>query len=268
MKQLRQLLAASAFWTFSILLKKKASGDAPGSLQLPRLDALELYIRGLMAEYPDERHRLLSLAARLAPDYSRPKFFLGRLQFERKQCRAAIPWLEKVDKSDPDFLEARFLLGICYYQTGQFTRAASTFQQLYWQVSLPTIANNLAVVYSRLGNPQALELLQWALAQEPSEPTFRYNLAYELWVRGQFERCQKVLEPLVNQNGAETDKDAVDVFEMCRQGMPYWPTDPKLLPLRRLITQLRWLELAQRDSEENPPLEETNTAEEAKTPLL
>ena len=49
-----------------------------------RLDAIENYIRGLLAANPDDKHRLFTQAARLDPHYSQPCFQLGRAAVEEK----------------------------------------------------------------------------------------------------------------------------------------------------------------------------------------
>src|SRR5579864_3285610 len=60
------------------------------SLRTPvPLDALENYIRGLLAAAPEQKEKYFAQAARLDADYSPPAFELGKLHFERKEYREA-----------------------------------------------------------------------------------------------------------------------------------------------------------------------------------
>src|SRR5216683_8383946 len=85
-----------------------------------RVDALENYIRGLLAASPEQKHRFFTQAARLDARFSQPCFQLGRLSAEKKDYRVALGWLQRVDRLDSHYFEAQFLLGICRYYTGDY----------------------------------------------------------------------------------------------------------------------------------------------------
>ncbi len=62
-----------------------------------RLDALENYARGLRASNPEQKHKLLATAVRLAPDFSPALYQLGRLNLLAfKNYTSAASWFEKV----------------------------------------------------------------------------------------------------------------------------------------------------------------------------
>src|SRR5258708_19136828 len=52
-----------------------------------RLDAVESYIRGLLATAPEQRHRFFTQAARLDGQYSQPCFQLGKVYWERREYK-------------------------------------------------------------------------------------------------------------------------------------------------------------------------------------
>src|SRR5204862_7547873 len=83
-----------------------------------RVDAIENYIRGLVAAAPEQKHRFFTQAARLDARFSQPCFQLGRLYAQKKDYRVALGWLERVDRADSHYLAAQSLLGICLYQPG------------------------------------------------------------------------------------------------------------------------------------------------------
>jgi len=93
-----------------------------------RLDAVESYVRGLLAASPEQRHRFFTQAARLDAHYSQPCFQLGKTYWEQKEHGIAAGWFERVSRSDPHYLEAQFFLGLCRYNGGDFKGAEQAFQ--------------------------------------------------------------------------------------------------------------------------------------------
>src|SRR5664280_1004428 len=94
-----------------------------------RLDAMENYVRGLLAATPDQRHRFFTQAARLDEHYSQPCFQLGKSSWEQKEYKVAAGWFQRVARSDPHYLEARFFFGLCRYYVGDFQGAEDAFQE-------------------------------------------------------------------------------------------------------------------------------------------
>ena len=77
-----------------------------------RVDAVENYVRGLLAPNEEQKHRLFTQAARLDERYSQPCYQLGMIYWQKKDYRVAAGWLERVRRSDSHYLEARFFLGL------------------------------------------------------------------------------------------------------------------------------------------------------------
>src|SRR3984957_1026303 len=80
-----------------------------------RLDAVEHYIRGLLAGSAEQRSRFFTQAARLDEHYSPPCFQLGKSYWEKKEYKLAAGWFERVGRADQRYLEAQFFLGLCRY---------------------------------------------------------------------------------------------------------------------------------------------------------
>ena len=108
-----------------------------------RMDAAESYVRGLLAQSADERHRYFTRAARLDEHYSQPCFQLGKAAWASKDYRVAAGWLGRVDRFDPHYLEAQFLLGLCRYYNGDFAAAEQSFVLVGSSVPLNEVYNNL-----------------------------------------------------------------------------------------------------------------------------
>ena len=91
-----------------------------------RLDAVENYVRGLLAASPEQRQRFFMQAARLDEHYSQPCFQLGKAYWEKKDYKMAASWLARVARSDPHYLEAQFFLGLSRYHNGDFAGAGGS----------------------------------------------------------------------------------------------------------------------------------------------
>jgi hypothetical protein len=87
-----------------------------------RLDAVESYVRGLLSTTPEQRHRFFTQAARLDPHYSQPCFQLGKTYWGKKDYKVASSWFERVQRSDPHYLEAQYYLA-CAASTTAISRA-------------------------------------------------------------------------------------------------------------------------------------------------
>ncbi len=95
-----------------------------------RLDAVESYVRGLMAVSPEQRHAFFTRAARLDEHYSQPCFQLGKIYWGKKDYKIASGWLERVSRRDPHYLEAQFFLGLCRYNTANFQGLRTALRRL------------------------------------------------------------------------------------------------------------------------------------------
>ncbi len=210
-----------------------------------RLDALESYVRGVLAQSTDQKHRLLTTAARLAPGFSHPCFQLGRLNlFTLKNYQAAAGWLEKVSPSDIHYRESLFYLGLARYHTGEFAASAEVLRKLSEMVPLPAVLNNLGAALIRLNDPGAAEAFKKAIETNPADPDFHFNAGYALWRRGDFEGAAGHFRASL-QRRAE-DEIATRMLGRCLQQQGYRPGDLRVEALERLKTEYNesaWLAL-------------------------
>lgn len=163
-----------------------------------RVDAMENYVRGLLAGNPDQRQRLFTQAARLDANFPQPLLQLGKLYMQRKNYRAAADWLQRMNPNDPDFREAHYLLGVCRYYLADYAGAAKAFALIAQSMPLNEVLNNLGAAQSRANQPEALENLRRALEGDPADADYQFNVGYLLWRRGDFagaaERFRAVLQ--------------------------------------------------------------------------
>jgi len=192
-----------------------------------RVDAIENYIRGLLAANPDVQHRFLTQAALLDPHYSQPVFQLGRLLFKRKEYKTAADWFQKVPSADVHYREASFFLGICRYYTGDFTAAQTAFESVARVVPLNEVYNNLGAAESRANSPDALQNFRKALEGDSGDPAYLFNVGYELWKQGNFDAAADEFRAVLNRNPDDTQ--ATQMLGRCLSRHPHRPGDPESL---------------------------------------
>ena len=178
-----------------------------------KVPARESYIRGLMAQKPEQRHRLFTQAARLDPSFSDPAFYLGRMHYEQEHYREAAQWLEKVTAENANFQEANFLLGLSRYELSDFESARRVFERL--SAALPTgeVWNNLAASQARLNNPQSLDNFRKALQADPTDPDYHFNVGYALWKRGDYDAAAERFRAVLDRT--QEDEDTVMLLGRC-----------------------------------------------------
>src|SRR5262249_32739943 len=117
-----------------------------------RLDAFEKYVRGVVATSTPERIRNLRDAVRIALTYTEALLLLGKTYYAGREYDQAIPWLERVSRSQPAGREASFFLALSAYHEGDLGKSESALNFLVLQMPLLEVYNNLGVVASRRGD--------------------------------------------------------------------------------------------------------------------
>jgi tetratricopeptide (TPR) repeat protein len=200
-----------------------------------RIDAVENYIRGLLATSPEQRHRFFTQAARLDEHYSQPCFQLGEAAWDTKDYKVAAGWFGRVTHSDPHYLEAQFFLGLCRFYNGDFTGAAQSFQTVATSVPLNEVYNDLGAAQSRLNQPaQAIASFQKASDGDSSDPDYHFNIGYIQWREGHFDEAVASLRAVLAHN--PNDEEAKTLLDRAQQHEGPRPGDPKLESRERLKT--------------------------------
>ncbi len=237
---LEDLTAVEVHLGWQVLTSLRPKG-APGEQEFlkarprVRLDAVENYIRGLVAATPEQRHRFFTQAARLDQHYSAPCFQLGKIYWEKKDYKIAAGWLERVAPADPHYLEAQFFLGLCRYQSGDFAAAEQAFQRVAPVMPLNEVYNNLGAAQDRRNNASAAAAsFQKALEGDSSDPDFHFNLGYAQWRSGRYEEAAESFRAVLARNA--NDSEAMALLGRAQKHDPPRPGDPKTEARDRIKT--------------------------------
>jgi len=199
-----------------------------------RVDAIENYVRGLLAANPDEQQHFFTQAARLDSHYSQPCFQLGRLLWKKKEYKSAADWFQKVAPTDLHYREANFFLGLCRYNIGDFGGAQAAFESVARVVPLNEVYNNLGAAESRTNLTDALANFRKALEGDESDPAYRFNVGYALWKSGDFEAAAEYFRAVLERN--PDDAQASLLLAHCASRTGSRPGEVRTEGLERLKT--------------------------------
>ncbi len=197
--------------------------DQPGTSEIEplrvRLDAWEYYVRGLVAAERAQQVKFLLEAARLEPAFPGPAFELGKIYSQNRDYQTAVPWLLKLSKDDPNYLEATFLLGLAYFQLEQFDKSEAAFRSVAEQLPLNEAYNNLGAAESRLGKKAALENFRKALEGDPADPDYNFNLGYWHWKTGEYAQAVRRFRDTLARQPGDTEARLLLVQSLERMGL-------------------------------------------------
>jgi tetratricopeptide (TPR) repeat protein len=166
-----------------------------------RVDAVENFIRGLLATTDEQKQKFFTAAARLDKNYAPPHFRLGRWYWEKKNYRQAAEWLDKVPAESVHAREAAFFLGLSRYHLGDYAGAQTAFQAVAAAVPLNEVWNNLGAAQLRAGKPEAAaESFRKALEGDPTDPDYHFNLGYSLFRAGQYPPAAAAFQAALDRN--------------------------------------------------------------------
>jgi tetratricopeptide (TPR) repeat protein len=219
---LAALEARLSWQALESLAPKTAPGEEDFLRARPRvrLDALESYIRGLLAADLEQQRRFFLQATRLDESYSQPCFQLGKSYWRRKDYRTAATWLARVNRGDPHYLEAQFFLGLCSYQTGDYTAAEKCFETVASTVPLNEVYNDLGAAESRHDSTAAIESFRKAVEGDSADPDYHFNLACALWKAGQLRAAADSLRAVLERNPNDEEAAALLIKIERREASP------------------------------------------------
>jgi len=193
-----------------------------------RLDALENYVRGILAANAPEKIKRFKEAVRLEPSNSLALLQLGKNYYAVRDYESAMASLAKIPKNDPSANEAQFYLGLAAFYSGQMDKAETAFRGLAARLPLTEVFNNLGVVAARRGEKRARGYFEKSVQTDPNDPDYRFNLAVELYREGDVPGATQELRELL---GTHPDAEARGFLDMLGSA---GSQPPPRLPLQRI----------------------------------
>jgi tetratricopeptide (TPR) repeat protein len=207
-----------------------------------RVDAIEQYVRGLIAAGEEQKIRHYSQAARLESTYSAPCYQLGRLYFEKKSYREAAEWLSRVSSNDVHYRDATFRLGVARFELGDYRAAQTAFLRITQEVPVSEAYNNLGAAQSRLNLPEALDSFRKALEGDAGDVVYLFNSGYSLWRQGAYDRAADYFRSVLDRDAE--DAEATTMLGRClKKAGPRPAVAEPGERLKRHLPEQDWLRL-------------------------
>ena len=211
--QLRDLIAVfdSLAWKLTRQLDPGFKGSeetfvAAGKGQ--SVAAFEQYIRGITEPDQPERLRHLNQSVLLNAAFSPAWMALGREEYNDQQYDKAADAFAKVDRGDPDVLEAGFYRGLSLLFSGDYRDAEQAFAGVARILPLAEVVNNQGVAVSRQGH-DGTALFRKAEAADPNAADYHFNLAVCLKRHGDAAGAMAELEQALKLR--PNDDEALDL---------------------------------------------------------
>ncbi len=205
-----------------------------------RLDALEKYIRGVIATDRADRLRNLREAVRLNQAYTPAVLQLARTYYDARDYANAMSWFGRVPASDPAAREAQFFLGMSAYYTGDYARAQAAFDFVSKRMPLTEVYNNLGVIAGRRGLTTATDYFERATQADPGDADYHFNYAVALYRAGDGANAAKQLRQALELHPVDAEAKAfLERVNANPAPAPPASADPKAaagpkLPLERI----------------------------------
>ncbi|MBZ5573409.1 MAG: tetratricopeptide repeat protein [Acidobacteriia bacterium] len=170
-----------------------------------RLDAFEHYIKGVLAPTAEAQIQQLREAVRLNPVYSEALLRLGKAYYRERQYDQALSSLSSLSPDDPHASEANFYVGLAAYNKDDFQRAESAFGLVAARLPLTEVYNNLGVVADHHDRKAAVDYFQKAIALDPNDADYHFNLAIALYRSGDVGGATRQLQAALSLNPNDSE---------------------------------------------------------------
>lgn len=200
-----------------------------------RLNALENYVRGIVANGAADKIKRLQEAVRLSPEYDQAWLELGKTYFAERQYAPAAEAFGHVTASAFQANEANFYLGLASFYQGDWPRAETAFAFVAARLPLSEVYNNLGVAQARRGSKRAEQHFRRAAQNDPGDADYHFNLGVALARGGDLNGAGRQLHQAITLRPNDTEAKALlDQIDLDLKSAPATPPQPMKLPLERI----------------------------------
>jgi tetratricopeptide (TPR) repeat protein len=167
-----------------------------GERRQPPVAAFENYIKGLLAETPENARGYLNAALRLYPAFDRARLALWDTYTDEGDYDKALATIASVRPESSYARRARFLAGLSQLDLRKYDDAFATFKALADERAEPAVLSNLGVVQVRRGGAfkssqamassapanSASSFFSKAAEADPGDSDYVFNLGYAYWL--------------------------------------------------------------------------------------
>jgi tetratricopeptide (TPR) repeat protein len=186
---------------------RAAEGHSAGS-HAP-LAAFESYVKGLVGEAPASQVKFLETALKLHPGYDEARVALWQVFTGLGEHTRAFAAISAVAAASPMQRRARFLGALSDLRLKRNDAAFSAWRGLADAAPSASVANNLGVVQLRRGRPAGTGVASLyfgqAVAAEPGDPDYAFNLGYAYWFERKPQEAVDWLREAVRRSPADGD---------------------------------------------------------------
>lgn len=160
--------------------------------------AYSLYVRSLSLTDESEQMKMLARAVESYEDFPEAQLPLGRYLFQQGDFAKAIGHLQSALKAERSYIQAQFMLGICFLKQENPSEAIQAYSHILSFVQSYEVLNNLALAYMHKEDyPNAIENLLEARRLAPGNQTIETNLVILRHLQGNDSAARDLLRPLV-----------------------------------------------------------------------
>jgi len=172
-----------------------------------RLDALENYVRGMLATTAEEKVQHYREATHLNPDYAQAWLELGKTYYAQRAYEPAIAAFGQIPRSSAVAREANFYLGLAAYAHGGFAKSESAFEFVAARLPLAEVYNNLGVVAARRGRSSktAADYFERAIQNDPSDADYHFNMGVTLAADGDRAAAARELHTALDHRPSDAE---------------------------------------------------------------
>ncbi len=152
---------------------------------LTSVQAVELFVKGLIADAPSRQRTFLEQASKAAPADDRVKLALWQVHTDEGDYLRALDAASSIPRTSLHSRDARYLAARSQIDLKRYDEAFNLLKGLQTEATSAEVLNAMGVVQLRRGSAPpsgATSYFSQASQSDPSDPDYFFNLGYAHWL--------------------------------------------------------------------------------------